>query len=403
MSNLVIGVASTAPAYSLAATLGFIVVVNGVGVKAPAVLIVSFVPIFLVAFAYRYLNKADPDCGHDVRVDDARLRSLDRLDQRLGDLRRGRDRDGVALGDRRRSTRISSSTGTTAASSTCWIIVGSVVWIALMTWICYRGIELSAETQVVPAQRGDPHPRGLRDRRARQGLQRQRRCRLDARELRRGSTRSTCRSARSSTASCSGSSSTGAGTRGSPSTRSRETRRKGPGKAAVDLDDPARADLRRRLDGRAGLRRHEVPRRNSNDVLNAARQGRVRLALGQAADHRRADVGLGVDPDDDPADGADDAVDGEVGRDPDGVREDPPALPDADCLDARDGCALGRVDGCCSSASTRAQNVLGDSITALGFAVCFYYGFTGLACGWYFRQRAVQERARGSCSPGLRR
>ena len=53
MSNLVIGVASTAPAYSLAATLGFIVVIHGVGVKAPAVLIVSFVPIFLVAIGYR--------------------------------------------------------------------------------------------------------------------------------------------------------------------------------------------------------------------------------------------------------------------------------------------------------------------------------------------------------------
>src|SRR5262249_37734248 len=63
MSNLVIGVASTAPAYSLAATLGFIVVINGIGVKAPAVLIVSFVPIFLVSLGYRYLNKADPDTG----------------------------------------------------------------------------------------------------------------------------------------------------------------------------------------------------------------------------------------------------------------------------------------------------------------------------------------------------
>ena len=31
--------------------------------KAPAVLIVSFVPIFFVSFAYRYLNKADPDAG----------------------------------------------------------------------------------------------------------------------------------------------------------------------------------------------------------------------------------------------------------------------------------------------------------------------------------------------------
>src|ERR1700690_4182754 len=44
LSNIVIGVASTAPAYSLAATLGFIVAVGGVGVHAPAVLIAAFVP-----------------------------------------------------------------------------------------------------------------------------------------------------------------------------------------------------------------------------------------------------------------------------------------------------------------------------------------------------------------------
>ena len=32
------------------------------------------------------------------------------------------------------------------------------------------------------------------------------------------------------------------------------------------------------------------------------------------------------------------------------------------------------------------QDVLGDSITALGFSILFYYGFTGLACVIYFRQ-----------------
>ena len=63
LSNLVIGVASTAPAYSLAATLGFIVAVKGVGVHAPGVLIASFVPMLFVALGYKYLNKADPDCG----------------------------------------------------------------------------------------------------------------------------------------------------------------------------------------------------------------------------------------------------------------------------------------------------------------------------------------------------
>ena len=38
-----------------------------------------------------------------------------------------------------------------------------------------------------------------------------------------------------------------------------------------------------------------------------------------------------------------------------------------------------------------AQDVLGDSITALGFSVCFYYGFTGLACAWYFRQELFKS------------
>src|ERR1700709_5269 len=62
-SNLVIAIASTAPAYSLAATLGFIVAVAGVGLHAPAVLIVSFIPILFVSVGYRFLNLADPDAG----------------------------------------------------------------------------------------------------------------------------------------------------------------------------------------------------------------------------------------------------------------------------------------------------------------------------------------------------
>ncbi len=47
---LIIGIASTAPAYSLAAVLAIVVV--GVGVEAPAVLLASFVPMFLIASAF---------------------------------------------------------------------------------------------------------------------------------------------------------------------------------------------------------------------------------------------------------------------------------------------------------------------------------------------------------------
>jgi amino acid transporter len=60
-SALAIALDSTAPAYSLAAVIG--VVVAAVGLQAPAVLLVAFVPIFLTSLAYAELNRIDPDCG----------------------------------------------------------------------------------------------------------------------------------------------------------------------------------------------------------------------------------------------------------------------------------------------------------------------------------------------------
>jgi hypothetical protein len=58
---LIIGIASTAPAYSLAAVIGLVVVT--IGVQAPAVLLASFTPMFFVATAFYYMNRADQDCG----------------------------------------------------------------------------------------------------------------------------------------------------------------------------------------------------------------------------------------------------------------------------------------------------------------------------------------------------
>ena len=61
VSNVVIGVASTAPAYSLAVSLGL--VAAAVGLASPAMMWVSFLPMLAIAIAYYYLNRADPDCG----------------------------------------------------------------------------------------------------------------------------------------------------------------------------------------------------------------------------------------------------------------------------------------------------------------------------------------------------
>jgi len=144
-SNLVIAIASTAPAYSLAATLGFIVAVGGVGVHAPAVLIVSFIPILFVSVGYRFLNLADPDAGTTfawvTRAFGPQIGWVNGWAIFLADIIVMASLAAIASNY---TFLLFSSSG---APSNFWLIVGAVVWIAVMTWICYRGIELSARIQ----------------------------------------------------------------------------------------------------------------------------------------------------------------------------------------------------------------------------------------------------------------
>jgi amino acid transporter len=122
--------------------------VPGVGVHAPAVLLVSFVPIFLVALGFKYLNRADPDCGATfawtTRAFGPWLGWLNGWAVFIADI--------LVMA----SLAVIAAQYTfllfgwqSAAHSTAGIVIGSVVWIALMTWICYRGIELSARVQFV--------------------------------------------------------------------------------------------------------------------------------------------------------------------------------------------------------------------------------------------------------------
>src|ERR1700728_5249521 len=60
-SNLVIAVASTAPAYSLAAALPALVAAAKFGL--PSIIVLAFLPMLFIAVAYYHLNRADPDCG----------------------------------------------------------------------------------------------------------------------------------------------------------------------------------------------------------------------------------------------------------------------------------------------------------------------------------------------------
>jgi amino acid transporter len=148
LSNIVIGVASTAPAYSLAATLGFIVVVKGVGVHAPAVMLVAFIPMLLVASAYKYFNRADPDAGTTfawtTRTFGPSTGWLNGWAIFLSDVIVM-----ASLADIAAIYTFQLFGFTELGESKAAIIVAAVAWIAIMTWICYRGIELSARIQQV--------------------------------------------------------------------------------------------------------------------------------------------------------------------------------------------------------------------------------------------------------------
>jgi len=143
ISNLVIAIASTAPAYSLAATLGFIVAVGGVGVHAPAVLIVSFIPILFVSVGYRFFNLADPDAGTTfawvTRAFGPQLGWINGWAIFLADI--------IVMASLAEIASNYTFLLWGGHPTTFDLILGSVIWIALMTWICYRGIELSARVQ----------------------------------------------------------------------------------------------------------------------------------------------------------------------------------------------------------------------------------------------------------------
>jgi amino acid transporter len=145
VSSVVIGVASTAPGYSLAATLGFIAA--AVALQSPAILLISFVPMFLVAAGYYYMNKADPDCGTSFSwVTKAMGPQLGWLTGWI-----------IVVADVIVMANLAQIAGlytfelfgwTAAAESTAAVTAVGVIWIVIMTAIVVIGIELSARTQI---------------------------------------------------------------------------------------------------------------------------------------------------------------------------------------------------------------------------------------------------------------
>ena len=146
VSVIVIGVASTAPGYSLAASLGF--VSDEVGLKAPAILLLAFVPMAFIAAAYYYLNRADPDCGTTFTW----------VTRAMGPKSGWMGGWGIFVADLVIMPSLAQISAIYLfllfgadglAESTFWTTVVGILFILAMTWICYVGIELSARSQVL--------------------------------------------------------------------------------------------------------------------------------------------------------------------------------------------------------------------------------------------------------------
>jgi len=143
VSGVVIGVASTAPGYSLAASLGL--VAAAVGFQAPAIMILAFVPMLFIAAAYYYLNRADPDCGT----------TFSWVTRAMGPWVGWMGGWGIILADIIVMANLSEIAslytfylfGVTDPAPWAVLLVG-VIWIVIMTLITWVGIELSARTQV---------------------------------------------------------------------------------------------------------------------------------------------------------------------------------------------------------------------------------------------------------------
>jgi amino acid transporter len=143
-SNVVIAVASVAPGYSLAATLGFVVAVAGL--QSPAVFIAAFIPMLLISVAYRHLNRADPDAGT----------TFSWVTRAFGPTAGWLGGWAIVVADVVVMANLAAIAGQytfllfgadSAAGNTLDVTILGVIWIVIMTAICYIGIELNARTQ----------------------------------------------------------------------------------------------------------------------------------------------------------------------------------------------------------------------------------------------------------------
>ena len=135
--------------------------------------------MYLIAVAYQELNKAEPDCGTTFTW----------ASRAFGPIVGWMGGWGIIVADVIVMANLAQIAGAYSftfvgdlgwhaaadlADSTLWSTVAGLIWIAVMTYICYRGIEVSARLQYVLLGIEVVVLVVVRDLRAGQGLHRQR-------------------------------------------------------------------------------------------------------------------------------------------------------------------------------------------------------------------------------------
>jgi amino acid transporter len=125
-------------------------VATGAGLKAPAIMLLAFIPMYFIAVAYKELNEAEPDCGTTFTW---ATRAFGPVVGWMGGW-------GIIAADVIVMANLAQIAGSYSfqladqlglsndlSTDTFWSLVAGLVWIAIMTYICYRGIEISARLQ----------------------------------------------------------------------------------------------------------------------------------------------------------------------------------------------------------------------------------------------------------------
>ena len=135
------------PAYSLAATLAFIVAV--VALQSPAIAVLAFVPMLFCSIGYSEMNKADPDCGTTFTWATRAFGPRTRAGRAAGRSSPPTSWSWPAWPRSPGSTSSCSfnANGIGSNPASGWVLLVGVLWIVAMTYICYRGIEVSANFQ----------------------------------------------------------------------------------------------------------------------------------------------------------------------------------------------------------------------------------------------------------------